>query len=510
MADSDSIIEVLLKLGVIGQSDVKAANELITQTSTAARDAGKAADFLNPAMVGAGKATTEASEASKGLLENHRLLHAALHQTGAEIPGLSALLHGMFNPATIGLVAGMTAMQAYFEHVKKVQEQQLEWIKQLQKTNDSLHEITSSGKTAGEQLIDINKALADGQVKAQGHARAIEQMTQEWKRYDEVAKDTAAAEKEASADSETAMKSRIDLLEKAKIISKQVADDLRAGAAYEAEVSKVRNERAAKELEYSNTSKKLTEAYGQQDKLPSPADAQKKLKDDQSALDRNEAIIKDMPGVIKTLQANFNEAWDKRDVKTERQLQAQIDANQKVLDKAKTDNPDLEKKVSQDKDTVAAIDSLKKTIDDLNSQLRTMTQGIADFEKSSQAHLDQAAQGRNRTEFGSGAAEMLKQAEEIAKRYQLVQQGKAPRESVSQSEIAEMTRVSEFTTGRVQTAKTAMGTMLAATKDLNVFMNDVDRLTNAMEQIVYTMPNNLKNRMAAIEAYIARGDRPRQ
>lgn len=242
MADSDQSLQIILEIlaKTQGADVVQAA---LDKTKAAAKDTGQAADYLNPAFANATKSMDKAAEGTKALELNHRLLHAAIHATGAEIPGLSALLHGLFNPASIGLVAGMAAIGLYFEHLKKVQEKQLEWTLSLQKTNDLLHDITASGKTADEQLIAINEALAQATVAAHGHAHEIEQMQEDWKRYEQAVTDAAAAEKEHLSDTSAATEAKIKILEKAGVITKQTAEDMRSLARYEAEVSKIRAER---------------------------------------------------------------------------------------------------------------------------------------------------------------------------------------------------------------------------------------------------------------------------
>lgn len=505
MADNNNdVLEILIKLGVIGQADVKAANQLLKESGEAVKETGKAADYLDPALSNANKSMQAAGEAAHETGLHHKVLHAAIHETGAKIPALGALLRGALNPASIGLVAGIAAIEMYFKHLEEVQAKQLEWIQELQKTNDALHEITSAGKSAGEQLIDINRALAEGQVRAHGYAHDIDSMTQMWKVYTEGVKDAAAAQSTADSDAAVAMKARIDLLEKAGVISKQTADDLRAEAVYESELAKVRSEREAKEKQYQDLTNQQGGAMRKRGELGSEADAQKKLSADQAALDRNEASITKLPGIIASLSHERDEVFHRGGNSAEWQrVNTQMERMQAQLDKAKADNPEMERRVAQDRDAIAAISALDKTINDLTGQMNVLNRSIVDFEKSSQAHLDQVAQQRNMNEFGGSAANMLKLAESIAQRYQ-----KNP-VSVSQAEIGEMIRVSEAATGHAQNAKSAMGTMLAASHNLGVFGKDVERIVGVMEQMSYALPKNLTNRLAAIEAALLNQPRAR-
>lgn len=505
---ADSTLEILVKLGVIGKADVAAARDLLNETSVAAKEVGRSAEYLDPALANAGKSTGTAAEEAKKLGGQYRLLALGAREAGAQIPGLSILLRGLFNPTSIGLAAGILAIEAYFGHLAKVQEEQLKWTLELQKTNDALHEITSAGKSAADQFIEINKALADGQVKAHGHAHAIEQMTAEWKRYDEIVKDSTAEESQANTDSQTAWSEKIEILEKAGIITKQTAEDMKALAVYEAEVSKVKAERDTKEAEYQNTRTKRNQAQDKLAQFPGDYDLQTLAAKDQKALDRNNASIEDLPGIIAGLKQKLEEAYSPgaspEMAHSIPELYRSIESNQALLDKATKDNPELFKKVAQDQDSLEAVKKLTEQIASLNTDLRVMNQGIIDFDKTSRVRLDAAADQRNLKEFGGSAAGLMQKGEDIAQRFQ-----KNPN-SVSQAEITEMTRTAEFATGRAQTARSAMGVMLEAVKSQHVLMDDIDRLANAMEQVLYTLPNNLKNRIGAIEAFIARGDRQKQ
>lgn len=503
MADQDTSLDIIIRLlsQTQGADAVQAA---LNKTKVAATETGKAADFLNPAFANSSKAMSGAAEEAGHLELKHKLLHAAIHQTGAEIPGLSALLRDMFNPVSIGLVGGMTAIHLYFEHLAKVQEKQLEWIKELQKTNDALHEITSAGKSADEQLIDINKALADGQVKAHGMRQEIEVMTGMWKVYEEAVKDAAAAQQQADSDAATSTAGRIEALEKAGLITKESAEQMKNLAAYEAEVSKVRSERAAKNAQYDSLVREKDDALRKRNALGTEEAAQKKLSTDQHDLDRNEEILKSLPKIIEDQKALAREALNKHDIKTYLEQTGMAQKNEDILENAQKQNPALAGAVARDKDNIAAMASLDKTINDLLGQMNVLNQSIADLDKSSREHLDRANHDLDVKQFGAGASDLLKQAEEIARRYQLITQGKAAPNSVSQSEVNEMIRVSEAATGRTQTAKTAMGTMLAAMRNVHVAMSDIERIATVMEQISYALPNNLSNRLAAIEARLGR------
>jgi len=138
MADAAAQLDILIQLGVIGEEDVKAANDLLEQTSQNTTKFGKA-----------GK---EASEGLK-LMEFHGgEFRKLVHELDAMVPGVGLALKAAFNPATLGL--GVTVML-----IERVKEALDEYNKKLDEAGEAAAkaDFAESIHAAAEATRDANE-----------------------------------------------------------------------------------------------------------------------------------------------------------------------------------------------------------------------------------------------------------------------------------------------------------------------------------------------------------------
>ncbi len=488
-----------IKVNTEGLSD---ATRNLLNLNAAEMDAAKGADYINPAFANAEKGIGAASAGAAKMGTNFRLLSLAARDAGAQIPGLSILLRGLFNPATIGLVAGMEAIELYFSHINKVLQKQLDWTLELQKTNDQLHEITASGKTAAQMFVAINQTLAEGQFKLQGYARDVDDLQEYWKKLETAVTDESATEKEAHEDSGAAIEQKIKLLEKMGVLTKENAEALMREQKFEEEKKKAQDDIAAKNAQYTEKQKERAALGTQLQNLGSRPDAVAKKEADESALQKNQKVITDMPAVIADLKGKLEIANSRLDITKEHELMGMIDSNQRILDKARTENPGLSTAVAQDTDRLAAMDKLTDAIRSLGKDLDNLNLSIIDTKKKSDAHLAAMSQGLATDVFGEGATDLLKKGIGTASRVNAFNAGKGGQ--VNSSDVNEMVRIAEAATGHIQTTQTAANALTEASKHVDIFMGDVGNLVDVMERIADALPPNLTHRVEAIESRLAR------
>ena len=138
MSDTDKTLKLLIEMGVVGQADVQAANDLLRDTTKATNDAGNAAHDLSDKENGA-------ADSAEKLHLNHRALHQIMHLIGNETaPGLGRALTGaLYGPLGWALAFGY-AMEALRENIAK--------------TNT---ELDAMGERAAEAFSNVKANLFD-------------------------------------------------------------------------------------------------------------------------------------------------------------------------------------------------------------------------------------------------------------------------------------------------------------------------------------------------------------
>ena len=164
MADSAQTLELLIKLGVIGQDDAKAAQQLLNETRDAA----------DPAAESFGNLAKQTGHAAEGMRMAHgemREVHRVMGEINRLAPGTGELLRGMMNPEMMGLGVAIVAFEAIHGLIKKISEQAAEFKKQmadaaaaaldLQAAMDAeaIKESADAIKTYGENVNEAAAAL---------------------------------------------------------------------------------------------------------------------------------------------------------------------------------------------------------------------------------------------------------------------------------------------------------------------------------------------------------------
>ncbi len=277
MADSDKTLELLIKLGVIGQEDAKAAKQLL--------------DDYAPA-------TDKAAEATNKLTIEHRSLHGILHliareagpAAGSAVAAATALMTGGMFAAIIAVRELFNWFEALQKKAEEFREQQAAmWVAVQQGADDatqsarSYAEKIAEAETQGDGLKrkyeDQNKLLQD-QIKA--HKDLLEAIEKE-----------ALAAAGGDKDKEKAIREHFARLKLAGSISgeqalltsegeevaaltREKAGAERAGGQAQLTLSQL----IAQRDPLAQALKAITDKFGGEDKLKAAADRARQLKED--------------------------------------------------------------------------------------------------------------------------------------------------------------------------------------------------------------------------------------
>lgn len=187
MADSDKILKLLIEVGVIGQDDAKAANDLLEQTKKGTENLAHATDAAassNRLFAGEGR-------------ETHRIIG----EINKILPGTAGLFREAFNPTALGAVGILVgllyeAKQALDEYNKSldaegaaaakpafdaVQNIQTAWDDARKKFGEYQSAVDSAGKGKDKDPVDeqIKREKEMTDAKLAGIRKIIEELGRE-------------------------------------------------------------------------------------------------------------------------------------------------------------------------------------------------------------------------------------------------------------------------------------------------------------------------------------------
>lgn len=137
---NDNSLEILVRLGVIGQNDVKAVNDLLRESGTATEKAGESAEM------------------------SHRSFRRLAHTLGSEIPGAAALMEAGFEGAEDKMMGATFLLIGGLELLRKSIEKITEAEKETKQIDDELLEISAQRSQAAEK---VEAAMASANVAEQ-------------------------------------------------------------------------------------------------------------------------------------------------------------------------------------------------------------------------------------------------------------------------------------------------------------------------------------------------------
>lgn len=148
MADADQTLKILIELGVIGESDAKAAKQLVEETANATKGA---ADTMSAA----GKDTEKFADATHGLNLKKRELLESMRMVTAQVPILGEAFRTFFNPATAAIFGIVGAFEIWKSRVDSMT--QTLGALEIPDLSDAIRQATDAG-TAWDGMA---KAVSD-------------------------------------------------------------------------------------------------------------------------------------------------------------------------------------------------------------------------------------------------------------------------------------------------------------------------------------------------------------
>jgi len=115
MPDSDKILEVLIKLGVVGQQDVQTATDLLKDSVTATLAGGEATRDL-------GKNTEDAAQSVKRFTDYGEEFNQLIGELNGITPRLGLALKAAFNPETMSATGVVSVLGQLVGLLKQLQE----------------------------------------------------------------------------------------------------------------------------------------------------------------------------------------------------------------------------------------------------------------------------------------------------------------------------------------------------------------------------------------------------
>lgn len=253
MADSDKSLDIFIRTFyertgfILAEADAKAMKAQFDDISKGSVPENMQGVFREVAESSRGGAAgmREFGEASIQTREKSELLRLGLHGVGAQFPELGLLARLFFNPMTAGLAVGVAGIEAYFHWQEKVEAKYHDLLNAAQKVNNDIREIFKSEKTADENFIEFNRAMAESAE----HGRSL---------GDELKRDMEFAD--AMAQSADAAAKRFSDLHKDNADFQQKAIELMQAtgqiSAAQAEQMKLESEHAQKMQEFADAKAK--------------------------------------------------------------------------------------------------------------------------------------------------------------------------------------------------------------------------------------------------------------
>lgn len=410
MADESQLLSLLIKLGVVGLDDVRAAKSLLEETGASGKEAFKGMnESLPDNLKGFGdfkKVLGETHGEAGTLREGIHGLREATHMAGPGFSEFGHLARAALNPVALGTSLAIAGMEAYFHWQEKVQEQYKEHVASLQKINDQVRDIINSGPTQNENWIAVLKTVAELKATQEGIGAELKRHAEYARQYDELMSGMeqnrlAAATQQLSLDEqrvkflqtigritpEQAAERTLELEHQKKLLElqaepKKISD----------EIGRKKGERDQLIADLGGPQALTPEYIGVQQARNQPYIDQKNR--DEQIVDRFEAIIKDAKSQSKELTSEFLASK----IDNFKDLNLAIDANnqaaslQRIYDRAKQDLPGEETAAAIATANLEAVKGGKDKVDALNAAIAELTTKLTvaqDANKSNTADENQ-------------------------------------------------------------------------------------------------------------------------
>lgn len=217
-----SIVRILIQMG-LDKSGAEQAVEEINRVKEAQSGLGANVPEAWKSWERYKHVLSETGEESLSAHEKFHVLHLALHGLGAEIPHLSMLLRGLFNPLTAGIVVGTVAVEGFFKWIEKGQEALRETIKDLEEYNHRVKEILALGPSVASVWRDAAKSTAEAAAEVGSVIEQLKLFSELNERFDQVSKDSLSRRLAAENDILDVQKAQVELARTLGVINDEVA-----------------------------------------------------------------------------------------------------------------------------------------------------------------------------------------------------------------------------------------------------------------------------------------------
>ncbi|MDE2098238.1 MAG: hypothetical protein KGL39_13365 [Patescibacteria group bacterium] len=411
MADSaDNVLEVLIKLGVIGQNDLKAANDLMSEfkeNSKLPPDLANTASFkgFEPLKKDLDETGSSAIDMRKKVLLARQALY---NLVPTQMLGLTPLL---FNPLTIGVGGLIAGVELFFNQIKKIDERYKNIVVSSQKVNDALHEMVMAGGTGEEQFVRITQTVAELHEETAGVGEKIRQSISDAELLANAMSDMLSATQQSGQEAFDVYKKLADLLKSTGVISPEQADLAQIDIQHAQNLQKFQDDRKKLAQEQANAQMQAEQYRETSFQFPGQTieekqkNAAQQKEDTQNRLAVIQAVIEKTKPLLLSLdqqiaaakgqkdRPHFSAAALERDEQLYNSLVAQRGRMQADFDKAKSEFP-------------AAVAAAAAAADAFN-QLKEFPQKLLGFQqkvdettaklKAFDATIDQRIQNENRT-----------------------------------------------------------------------------------------------------------------
>lgn len=323
---------------------------------------------------------SETTGATVSHREAANLLHLTLRNMGVELPGVGMLLRGLFNPATLGLVAGIAGIELFAKHIEHLNQKQREMIDLAGETTKVLKEIVSARPPENETWENWLTTLTGIEEKLHGIAAALEADARFAKNIGEVTKGIDQNKIEAAGKVGLAAKAEA---ERASITDQIAITRSNQGQA-ERRLAGLGDEGAAQAAKEADANR-VADLKKTINELP------KAIADDQSFVNR--------------INSNINAASD-IDIKNRNAALDRIDRFTELVGKSRADLPEAEKQAASSKANTEAYDTLRKNITNFSDEIIRLQNQRGVLEDRLHREAPEIAADTARRAAGTGKSEL--------------------------------------------------------------------------------------------------------
>jgi len=246
-------LKILVELGVIGENDIKAVQQLLADTGRAAEEANKKMNGGTPENLAGwenykGKVREVGGEVGS-LKEKFHQLGQATKFGGPEFAEAGHLIHAAFNPVALTTAALVAGIELYFHWVEKSVEKTREMGEIVQKWNDTIHDIVMAGPSLVEQQERVAVALSESFTEAHRLSVELKRVAEIQKGMDDYTRESMKARLDDQQRELDLLKQKLDLLKQMGVITDEEKDIREAKAEHQKKVNEINAPVEAKKAE---------------------------------------------------------------------------------------------------------------------------------------------------------------------------------------------------------------------------------------------------------------------